>query len=126
MVIVDEIPKGPTGKLQRMGLAERLSWKLKAAFVLPRDPLEFTLAGMWAEVLDVGQVGIYDNFFALGGDSLRATQLAARMRVAFQVELPLEMVFREPTIDGQAVVVEDLLVSEIEALTEEDAQCLVG
>jgi acyl-CoA synthetase (AMP-forming)/AMP-acid ligase II/acyl carrier protein len=116
VVIVDEMPKGPTGKLQRMGLAERLSWELKAAFVLPRDPLEFTLAGIWAEVLDVGQVGIYDNFFALGGDSLRATQLAARVRAAFQVELPLGMVFREPTIDGQAAVIEDLLVSEIEAL----------
>jgi acyl-CoA synthetase (AMP-forming)/AMP-acid ligase II/acyl carrier protein len=122
----DEIPKDPTGKLQRMDLGEKLSRELKAAFVPPRDPLEVTLAGIWAEVLDVEQVGIYDNFVALGGDSLRATQLVARVRAAFQVELPLEMVFREPTIDGQASVVEDLLASEIEALIKEDAQCLVG
>ncbi len=124
VVIVDEIPKGPTGKLQRIGLAKKLAPKLKAEFVAPRNPVQEALARIWAEVLGVEQVGIYDNFFALGGDSLLATRLVSRMRVAFHVELPLGMIFREPTVASQALVVEEMLLSEIEELTEGEARRL--
>jgi acyl-CoA synthetase (AMP-forming)/AMP-acid ligase II/acyl carrier protein len=124
ILIVDGIPKGPTGKLQRIGLAEKLTPKLKAEFVAPTDPVEDALARIWTEVLGIEKVGIYDNFFALGGDSLRATQLVSRVRTAFQVELPLKTIFREPTVTDQARVIEDILISEIEELTEEEAQRL--
>jgi acyl-CoA synthetase (AMP-forming)/AMP-acid ligase II/acyl carrier protein len=125
VVIVDEIPKGPTGKLQRIGLAENLAPKLKAKFVAPRNAVENALARIWAEVLGIEQVGVYDNFFALGGDSLRATQLVSRVRAAFRVELPLGTIFREPTMAEQALGIEDMLLKEIEELTEEEAQYLV-
>jgi acyl-CoA synthetase (AMP-forming)/AMP-acid ligase II len=69
VVVVAEIPKGPTGKLQRLGLAELLSSQLKAEFVAPREPIEVLLAEIWAQMLEVERVGIYDNFFSLGGDS---------------------------------------------------------
>ena len=124
VMIVDELPKGPTGKLQRIGLAAKLASKLKAEFVAPRNLAEDGLARIWAEVLGIEQVGIYDNFFALGGDSLRATQLVSRVRAAFGVELPLTTTFREPTVADQALVIEDLLMSEIEELTEEKARRL--
>jgi acyl-CoA synthetase (AMP-forming)/AMP-acid ligase II/acyl carrier protein len=124
VVIVDEIPKGPTGKLQRIGLAENLAPKLKAKFVAPRNAVEDALTGIWAEVLGIEQVGVYDNFFALGGDSLRATQLVSRVRAAFRVELPLGTIFREPTMAEQALGIEDMLLKEIEELTEEEAQYL--
>ena len=124
VMIVDELPKGSTGKLQRIGLAAKLASKLKAEFVAPRNLAEDGLARIWAEVLGIEQVGIYDNFFALGGDSLRATQLVSRVRAAFGVELPLTTTFREPTVADQALVIEDLLMSEIEELTEEKARRL--
>ena len=125
VVIVDQIPKGPTGKLQRLGLAQKLALKLKAEFGAPRSPVEDALAQMWAKVLGVERVGIYDNFFALGGDSLRAIRLVARVRVAFQVEVSLARIFREPTIAEQGAVIEEMLLTDIEALPEEAARRLV-
>ena len=124
VVIVDEIPKGPTGKLQRLGLAEKLAPKLEAEFVAPRNPAEEALARIWAEVLGVERVGVYDNFFASGGDSLRATQVVSRVRATFGVEFPLTTTFSEPTVAYQALMIEDLLMSEIEELTEEEARRL--
>jgi oxalate---CoA ligase len=73
VLIVGEIPKGPTGKVQRIGLAAKLGLATDAALpraaVAPRTPLEKVLTGIWAQVLQVEQVGVDDNFFALGGDS---------------------------------------------------------
>jgi len=125
VVIVDEIPKGATGKQQRIGLAEKLASKLRPEFVAPGNPAEEALAKLWGEVLGIERVGIYDNFFALGGDSLRATQLVSRVRAAFGVELPLTTTFREPTIADQVPLIKDLLLSEIEELTEKEAQHLL-
>ncbi len=73
VLVVREIPKGPTGKVQRIGLAAKLglanSTALPRAFVAPRTPLEKALAKRWAEILQVEQIGIHDDFFASGGDS---------------------------------------------------------
>ena len=125
IVIVDEIPKGPTGKLQRIGLYDKLASQLKPQYVAPRDPAEEAMARIWTEVLGIQQIGIYDNFFGLGGDSLRATQVVTRVRAAFQVELPATMMFREPTIAGQAAQIEEILIAELEALSDEEAQRLL-
>ena len=58
------------------------------------------MAEIWRDVLHVESIGLFDNFFALGGHSLSATRLIARARAAFQVELPLRSIFLEPTIAG--------------------------
>jgi thioesterase domain-containing protein len=105
VLIVDEIPKGPTGKLQRIGLADQLAERLKPTFVPPRNPVEKTLAEIWADALDLQQVGVYDNFFGLGGDSLLAARVVAGIRAAFQVDIPLPAIFRGPTIDQQAAAI---------------------
>ena len=65
-----------------------------------------------------------DNFFALGGDSLRATQAISRVAAAFQIELPVTLMFREPRIVDQARLIEEKLIDEILALTDEEARCL--
>ena len=126
VVLVDEIPKGPTGKLQRIGLVDQLAHKLSVEFAAPGNPVEEILAKIWAEVLGIEQVGIWDNFFALGGDSLSAARVASRLSTALQVELPLRTFFRKPTLSDQALMVEDTLLSEIEGLTEEEAQRRLG
>lgn len=125
VIFVREIPKGPTGKLQRIGLAQKLGPKLKAEFVAPKKPVEEILSKIWAEVLGIERVGIKDNFFAFGGDSLKATQVVSRIGKTFQVIMPLTAIFRGPTVADQALLIEEMLLKKIEDLTEEEAQRLI-
>jgi acyl-CoA synthetase (AMP-forming)/AMP-acid ligase II/acyl carrier protein len=106
VIIVDEIPKGPFGKLRRIGLAERLgirestqqSHESQAEFVPPGTPQEALLAEIWARVLGVDRVGINDNFIQLGGDSILATQIISQVREVMQVELSAISLFEAPTV----------------------------
>ena len=86
--IVDQIPEGPTGKVQRIGLFEELSAIYQPAFVPPNDPVEEALAAIWAEVLGVETVGALDNFLALGGGlvQLRGDATGLTRRRALQNE----------------------------------------
>ncbi len=118
ILIVLEIPKGPTGKPRRIGLHRELGHLLRAEFVTPRGVFEETVARAWTEVLANHRAGALDNFFAVGGDSLLAARVIARLNVAFNVTLPLETIFRTPVLADQALVVEDLVLSAIEALPE--------
>ena len=102
IVIVSEIPKGPTGKLQRIGLSERLGHLLRAEFVAPGDEVELALAAVWEDVLHVERVGVHDNFFLLGGSSIGAVQMLNRVRSAFQADVQLDEFFRHSTIAGLA------------------------
>ncbi len=122
ILFVDEIPKGPTGKLQRIGLAARLGITGEAAprspavhpFVPPASPLELGLARLWEEVLKVEQVGARTPFLDLGGDSMLAARLIARVRDAYQVDLTLLDFFDAPTVADQALVVEEAILDQIE------------
>ena len=131
IAIVEQIPKGATGKLQRIGLAEKLALHLKPQFVAPQTDIEIRLAAIWGEVLRIESVGIHDNFFALGGNSLLATQLSSRVQAVFEVDLPLPVLFQQPTIAALAEFIAqasqeiEQLLAELEALTEDDAQCLL-
>src|SRR5262249_6627256 len=71
----------------------------------PRTPIEETVAEIYAEVLGRRAVGIHQDFFALGGDSLRATQAVARLRDAFHLPLPLRSLFEAPTVAGLATTI---------------------
>src|SRR5258708_18300790 len=73
------------------------------AYVAPRSETERVLAGVWQELLGIGEVGIHDNFFELGGHSLFAARLLSRVRAALGVSLPLEAIFEGPTIAELAV-----------------------
>jgi len=116
VVIVPEIPKGPTGKPRRLGLHEELGHRLRPDYVAPEGPFEEAASEAWREVLAVDRVGARDNFFTLGGDSLLAARLVARLNAAFDVQLPLETVFRSPMLADQALVLEDLVLGAVEAL----------
>ncbi|MEH2349574.1 MAG: SDR family oxidoreductase [Nostoc sp.] len=79
---------------------------LRNDYVAPRNEIEATMAQVWQELLGIEQVGIYDNFLELGGDSLLATQIISRLYKNFDVELPLHSLFEIPTIIKQALIVE--------------------
>jgi acyl transferase domain-containing protein/surfactin synthase thioesterase subunit/acyl carrier protein len=72
--------------------------ELTTGYVAPRSQIEQTIATIWQQALGMAQVGVHDNFFDLGGHSLLTTQIGARLREAFQVELPLKQVFAAPTV----------------------------
>jgi acyl-CoA synthetase (AMP-forming)/AMP-acid ligase II len=108
VLILEEIPKGPTGKIQRIGLADRLGQRLRTEYVAPRGPVEEQLAAIWAGILGLGRVGIDDDFFQSGGDSILATRLAARIRGELGVDATLAVVFESPTIRQLAGVIDGL------------------
>jgi amino acid adenylation domain-containing protein len=114
VMLVDDIPTGPTGKPQRNGLAAQLGLMtparthadMRVAFTAPRTPLEEVLVGFWTQVLEVEGVGVHDNFFQLGGDSILVTQLISRVCEATHVELSFPGFFAAPTVAGMARSVE--------------------
>ncbi|WP_218081859.1 SDR family NAD(P)-dependent oxidoreductase [Anthocerotibacter panamensis] len=99
-----QMPKTEAGvidreQLQRLGQSHRV---ITPERVAPRTDLERQLARLWQDVLGVAQVSVWDNFFTLGGSSLMLTQLVSRIRDAFQVDLPLQVLFNSPTLAGMA------------------------
>jgi acyl-CoA synthetase (AMP-forming)/AMP-acid ligase II len=140
ILIVDEIPKGPTGKLQRIGLDKKLASKLKAEYVKPRNPIEDIIARIWSDILGIEQISIYDNFFLLGGDSLMATRMVSRVRKGFGIDLPIPTIFKEPKVVDLAGVIDDILrkngspdhdqmaqaLDEIDDLSEDEIQRILN
>ncbi len=120
IIIVDEIPKGPSGKLKRIGLSEQFKHHLQATLQTPENDLQTLLAKIWREVLKIERIGIHDNFFVLGGDSITATQVLSRIRSRLRLEFPLDIIFREPTIAGLAILIERSELREDESTLELD------
>jgi acyl carrier protein len=108
VVLLKTLPLTRNGKVDRQALPVPNQERAESHrdFVSPRTPVENVLAGIWAEVLGLEQVSIHDNFFELGGHSLLVTQVIARARAAFQVELPLRSIFESPTVAGLAESIE--------------------
>ncbi|HET7230272.1 MAG TPA: amino acid adenylation domain-containing protein, partial [Longimicrobium sp.] len=95
------LPLTPSGKVDRRSLPEPATPLAGEGHVAPRNAAERMVADAWAAVLGV-HPGAHDNFFDLGGHSLRATQVMSRIRRAFGIELPLRALFEAPTVAGLA------------------------
>ncbi len=109
-VQLDQLPLTPNGKVDRAALPafEQMAEK-SVSHVEPRTAVEELLTGIWSEILKVPQVSLDDNFFELGGHSLLATQLVSRIREVFQLEVPLRLLFEQPTVALLAENIETLL-----------------
>jgi amino acid adenylation domain-containing protein len=99
-VVLEKLPLTPNGKVDVRALpapdADRPA--LGGSYVAPRTALERVLAGHWASVLGLERVGVTDSFFDLGGHSLVATQLVARIQATLRVQLTLRTLFSKPTV----------------------------
>jgi len=154
LVLLDALPLVPNGRLDRaaLPLPARTRRFLSQTYISPDSEIERQLASIWEEVLDIRPVGIDDNFLDLGGHSLAAARILARVVKRFRFDMPLRSLFEAPTIAQMARVIalgENLprasshatpvvlnstpqyadiephqlkqLLSEIEALSEEEA-----
>jgi non-ribosomal peptide synthase protein (TIGR01720 family) len=98
------LPLTPNGKVDRRALAAHsVKPELEGIFVAPRTSIEEKIAEIWAQVLELEQVGIYDNFFELGGDSILSIQIIARANQAGLQVTPKQL-FENPTVAGLAAV----------------------
>jgi acyl carrier protein len=122
------MPVNSSGKVDRAALPapDSTNTLRDGTFVAPRTPIEERVASMLASLLDLGQVSVEDNFFLLGGHSLMGTQLITRIRDAFNIELGLKTLFDAPTVAKLSSQVETLILAKLEAMTEEEAQRLLG
>ncbi len=98
-VSLPALPRTAAGKLDRAALPEPGHSRptLGETYVAPRTPLEAALAEIWSELLDLDEVGVYDNFFDLGGDSILSLRISAQAR-AVGIELDPHVLFAHQTI----------------------------
>lgn len=120
--IVETIPKGPTGKLQRIGLArvlgvEPIDDTVLGEFVAPRTPCEERIAAIWRDLLPGARTGVTDRFEALGGDSLLAVTMLAAASAAEGVAVPYQQFVQEGTIAA--------IAAEIDAHRAEPSSAIV-
>ena len=138
-VKLESMPLTPNGKIDRRALPAPAADRpeLEEAFEAPRTPLEETIAGIWCDVLGLDRVSVLDNFFDLGGHSLQATRVIARLRTPLQLDVPLRLFFENPTVSDLALAITELQVSqeddddimkmieELEGLSDEEVAALL-
>nr|WP_262987091.1 non-ribosomal peptide synthetase [Streptomyces sp. CBMA156] len=100
LTALDRIPLTTNGKVDRAALPAPARHGHEAGALPPRDLPELLMTRIWERVLGTPRVGVRDDFFALGGHSLRAVELVEAIRREWEVTVPLNTVFRHPTVEG--------------------------
>ncbi|MGW3496801.1 non-ribosomal peptide synthetase [Streptomyces sp. NPDC001020] len=124
VVVLDRMPLTGNGKLDRAALPSPEQAAGDDGKVRPRTETEEFVAGIWCEVLGVTDPSVVDDFFAAGGNSIKATQLGSRISRAAQVDVPLREVLRARTIEKCALLVEEALARQLEGLSEDEIRAL--
>ncbi len=104
-VPLESLPLTPNGKVDRHALRipQEMDISSQGQFVAPRSAEEEIIAGIFAEILNIKNIGATDNFFEIGGHSLLATQVISRITDSFKTELPLRDIFQAPTVEQLAL-----------------------
>jgi acyl carrier protein len=139
-VLLEALPLTPNGKVDRRALPAPTTERAdqQVPFVAPRTAIEKSLAAIWSEVLGIAQVGVHDDFFDLGGHSLSATQVIARVLSTLHADVPVRSLMTQRTVASMAEVIVqhqamstsqkalDNMMAELEQLSDEDAQRLLS
>jgi thioester reductase-like protein len=99
-VELQELPLMSSGKIDRNALPAPTESQDKKTIIAPRTATEKIVAEIWQDVLGLKQISIFDNFFDLGGHSLKAAQVISRLREQLSINIPLNYLFSEPTVAG--------------------------
>jgi amino acid adenylation domain-containing protein len=108
LVILEQLPLTPSGKVDRRNLPQPTLPAMGSEFIAPRTEAEKVLAVIWSDLLGLEQVGIEDNFFDLGGSSLLATQVLTSVQQQFGVDLSVVRLYEYPTVSGLAAYLQEL------------------
>lgn len=113
IVFVREIPKGATGKIQRIGLAKKLEAELEAFTAreaagtsAPHTPFEAEVLSIWRRVLNTRQIGVSDDFLALGGNSIQAARVLMQINERFGMSLQINDIFTTSTVAAMANLIQ--------------------
>ncbi|MCZ8241041.1 MAG: amino acid adenylation domain-containing protein [Microcystis sp. LE19-131.1A] len=108
-LVLEKLPLTSNGKIDRRALPlPNPELNRSVDYVPPDNPTQEAIAAIFGQVLKLEKVGIYDNFFEIGGNSLQATQVISRLRESFSLELPLRRLFEQPTVADLALAVTDI------------------
>jgi acyl carrier protein len=125
-VTLDTFPKTSNGKINYRALpAPTFQIQEGTQYEAPRTPVEEAIADLFSQLTNVEKVGLYDNFFQLGGHSLLITQLASRIQSIFEVELSLRTLFEHPTVADMALLVEEKALEMVEGLDDDEIDLLL-
>jgi acyl carrier protein len=111
---MDALPLTPSGKVDRRALPAPAERAPAAAHRAPSSQTEEVVAEIWRELLGLRRIGVDDDFFTAGGDSLLAVRIAARINAAFGTDLSPRTVFERPTVATTAREVETRIIAELE------------
>jgi amino acid adenylation domain-containing protein len=123
---LDVLPLTASGKIDRKALPPPSDLLSDEQYVAPRTAVELRVAGLLAALLRLEKVGIEDNFFLLGGNSLLGAQVVARVRDTFGIELTLLSLFDHPTVSSLSAEIERLLMARLDAMSEDEAERLAA
>lgn len=138
-VMMEKMPLTSTGKTDRSALPEpdRIRPLLDSPYVPPSTEEEKKIADIWAEILELDQVGIHDSFFDLGGNSIQSMRIVSRICRVFHTDLSMRVFFDFPTVAGLAAYITEKrdssisdtelekMVAELEMLSDEEAEQLL-
>lgn len=119
---LESIPLTPNGKINRKALPDPQLIERKEAYVAPRTPLEKELVQIWEELLDQDNIGIYDNFFELRGNSIKSIILSSKLSAMLQKEVNPKVVFINQTIASVAAYIQNSLDTEDTRMEVVEAQ----
>jgi amino acid adenylation domain-containing protein len=128
---VDALPLTPSGKVDRGALRARLPAHELAPTAPAAEPdgdleteLEQLVAGIWQDLLGRGHIGRDDNLFDVGAHSILAIQFSSHVYDALGLEIPLRLLFESPTVRRLGAAIQELLIEQIDSLTDEEAELL--
>ncbi|MER7418911.1 amino acid adenylation domain-containing protein [Micromonospora peucetia] len=120
------LPLTPNGKLDRAALPAPAAVAVDHAYVAPRTDAEALVAEVYADILGVEKVGARDDFFALGGNSLRGMRAMARIRAEVDVDVPMRALFGSPVVADLAAQLESLIAAELDGLSDAEVAALLA
>lgn len=123
MSFFSELYGDEIGDVRNLGTAGRLDKRqIDAELVAPRTETEAVIAGIWQRALGLDRIGIRDDFFALGGDSIFAAQIIIQVQKRFGITIDAQAMFEKLTIEAMANMVEQLILAQITAMNEPEVE----